>query len=448
MEKRFGRRGLMRENAPLVTDEVFGYALVTYLKENWREAAQLMAAFCLKGIRYRENPLSIEALSESSYTDTVLPLLEKCSHYVSVYSQKLIPPREKGAEADGDTAVLRNHFWYQVGYLSSFHTSAALAGDEESFFLTVAFPGAGGCTLGGTPMEDANIRTVVSDSADPSGSTPLMIAERLIEENPLLLSADLYGGRRLLSEQKTAEALFAAFLDRLPEAPPEEGVSGFVTATLRALSHEYFSKTPEAEERILLESEAEGRIGYHRVTVSLSVSAAAYRRACRYLGDGQGRLDRDLGEYIRCGARIFAFGKNNQATAREIPLLPYVRERTSGGSFDFPPEIYRSAAPELQGPHIRMGRGRSFREYRFALLLPVHSLFGVCFKPYLYFSGIGAPVEMLGAMFAPALSRRNDPVLDREAQRLWFSLGLHENATELSDETAPWGHRRDVIYPQ
>ena len=111
-----GRRVLMRENVPIAADELFGYALVTYLETEWKQAAAVMAALLARGIRCRENRLSMDRISESSYTDTVLPLIDGCESYVFLFTKEFLESREESL------SVLRNHIWYQIGYFSSAKT--------------------------------------------------------------------------------------------------------------------------------------------------------------------------------------------------------------------------------------------------------------------------------------------------------------------------------------
>ena len=359
MKLRIARRPLMQGNERLDADEFFGYALVSYLYDpneragegeydSWQAAARVMAAFKIRGIRYRENCLSADLLSESSYTDTVLPLLKNCSHYVSIYSDKLLLPKPEDREGDAEASVLRNHFWYQVGYLSSYNTSHALAkkkeGREEGFFISLSFRERT-LPLRETPMEDENIRRLVeeTDKAAPEETdkaaapesrsrTPLGFAADLAAEDPLLLYPDFYGGRRLIDETRRedgqtkdaiAARLYLLFTERLNRETrkPKEPLSAYVERTLDEIIKAELSE--DDFEKYEREMAAVSHIHYHRIALSLSLSRFGYWRMRRSLAlenSGQERLGGGVGEHILCGAQLFAFGKTDQESAKEIPL--------------------------------------------------------------------------------------------------------------------------------
>ena len=447
METGQGRRMLMRENLPIAADELFGYALVTYLETEWKQAAAVMAALLARGIRCRENRLSMDRISESSYTDTVLPLIDGCESYVFLFTKEFLESREESL------SVLRNHIWYQIGYFSSAKTEDVIDRTRlERVFWPINFPEPR-LTLGDLPLQIEQVHYLTLDPRI-AGKTPLEFAEDMAVKCPLLCRDSFFGGVPFSEHPEMRKTVLRVIERGLPsECPPEgEDGQGLLAAVRRCLRDAIRADFPSSEEarRSLLEEAAEPHIRYHRIRLRLPVAEEDVRAVCQRIGRDEASLLAVLSEGIGCGAHLFYFGKTDQETARELPLLPYAKEREMVPAA-YPRVRERDGAPPSCLRRLRwIPRGKEgvYGEYRIDLVLPVHSLFGVTFKLYLETDGITP--EAFRELFRHTFTDANDVAQDdsRAEARLWFSLGLNKSATEVLPERAAWGCRRDVIFPQ
>ncbi len=442
-----GRRVLMRENLPVAAEELFGYALVTYLETEWKQAAAVMAALLARGIRCRENRLSMERISESSYTDTVLPLIDGCESYVFLFTKEFLEGE------DESISVLRNHLWYQIGYFSSAKTEDVIDRARlERVFWPLNFPEPR-LTLGDLPLQVEQVHYL---SVEPriAGKTPLEFAEDMAAKCPLLCRDRFFGSAPFSVHAEMRDTVLRVIGEGLPSECPPEGADGqgLLAAVRRSLREAIRADFPDSEEarQSLLEAAAEAHIGYHRISLRIPVTEEDFDLVCERSGRDKESLLAVLEDGIGCGAYLFYFGKTDQETAREIPLLPYAVEREMT-PFAYPSVRDRDGAVPSCLRRMRwIPRGKEgvYGEYRIDLVLPVHSLFGVTFKLYLETDEI-TPASFR-ELFRHTFTDANDVALDdaHDEARLWFSLGLNKNATEVLPEREAWGCRRDVIFPQ
>ena len=403
-------RELLLSNLPLEEDGYFGYALVTYFEEAEAEARALMAALSARGIAYRDNCLSEKRFSERPYAET-LALLDSCRRYILVLSDTLeISPTMPRTGLSPEDAwagrrVLLNRLWYEIGYISSRNTERILDADKrERFFCAVAFR-RGSFAIEKTPGLGTHIDYLLMPGASecPNFDTLSAFADKLARATPILVR-DSFAER--VSEREETELTLS----------PREGISR--------------------------------RIGYRRLRLCLPISKPVFEEMAEAIGDTKEALDERLDELV-CGVRVFRFSKLDHEI--DLPSRPYRLEADvwEGEYPRIPSE--EGLAPRFAHTvrYVRYGEEKceAYREYYLDVTLPIHRIFGVCFKLYLSAPSLKAQV-LSGLLFPEWREKETDLVtVDPDKNRVWFSLGFEPNATAVQKRLPACGARADVIYP-
>lgn len=404
------QRELLLSNIPQEEDDLFGYALVTYFDEAREEAKALMAALSARGIAYRDNRLSEGNVSERSCTEPPA-LLEHCRRYILILSDTTekspqmprtgIPPEDAWA----GRRVLLNRLWYEIGYISSRNTERVLDADKrERLFCAVAFR-EGSFEIEKTPGLGTHIDYLLMPGAPArlNFETLPAFADKLAKASPILVR-DSFAGR---------------------VAP--SGKEELTLSPVAGVGH---------------------RIGYRKLRLHFGIDKATFSAIAAAIGDTREALDGRLGE-LACGVRVFRFSKLHHEI--DLPARPYRLEADVWeGEYPLVPSD-EGQAPRFTHTvrYIRYGEDKSegYREYYVDVILPIHRIFGVCFKLYLHAPSLQA--EVLSELLFPEWRGKETDLftVDAGENRVWFSLGFEENATVLQAKLPACGARADVIYP-
>jgi hypothetical protein len=191
------------------------------------------------------------------------------------------------------------------------------------------------------------------------------------------------------------------------------------------------------------------RIGYRRLHLCLGIGRETFLRVAEAIGEDGAGLDRRLSE-LTCGVHIFRFSKLHSEI--DLPARPY-RLEAEGSPGEYPP-VPKEAGLAPRFAHavrcVMYGeeKAEGYREYYLDVILPIHKIFGVCFKLYLHAPSLQA--DVLAALLFPKGEEGTTDLftVDRERNRLWFSLGFEESATARQRLLSGCGERADVLYPR
>ena len=186
------------------------------------------------------------------------------------------------------------------------------------------------------------------------------------------------------------------------------------------------------------------RIEYRRMLVELDISKKDFKNAFAKYRSAVGELNMTEKEFIdalrdnlSCGARLLSFGTQERITTH---LSPYLEEMQCVNTLDFP--VSFSCAHIYKEDN---GKGDRKGTYTLEIILPIHKLLGVNFKPFLRAK---APLstEILKLLFASNFSKKNDVAV--VGSTLYFSLDFPNAEAFYFDPALGIGKIADYLYPQ
>ena len=185
------------------------------------------------------------------------------------------------------------------------------------------------------------------------------------------------------------------------------------------------------------------RLDYRKSVIRFGITREDFEEAMEEYAEetGEGYISEEtfeavLRDGIECAAKLLAFGSENILNAQ---LMPY-RNEMSPTPMDYPENFVCNRL---------YSRARSedglFAEYIFELVLPIHRLFGVNFKPFLRPLGELTP-EILKILFASNFVSGTDPHISGD--RLYFSLNFPNAQPFYFDPALDIGEVADYLFPQ
>lgn len=186
------------------------------------------------------------------------------------------------------------------------------------------------------------------------------------------------------------------------------------------------------------------RIEYRRMLIELDINKkdfknafAKYRAMVNELNMTEKEFVNALRDNLSCGARLLSFGTQERITTH---LSPYLEEMRCVNTLDFP--VSFSCAHIYKEDN---GKGDRKATYTLEVILPIHKLLGVNFKPFMRAK---APLntEVLKLLFASNFSKKNDAVVN--GNTLYFSLDFPNAEPFDFDPALNIGKIADYLYPQ
>ena len=215
---------------------------------------------------------------------------------------------------------------------------------------------------------------------------------------------------------------------------------------LRAFSHKFHTSLAKAEfyENPTLNSYANRRIDYRKMIVKMDITTEDFRRAldayCEEAEDediDEKDFEKILRDNLDCGAKLISFGGGEEVTAQ----LSVYRAESYPIPIDYPQNFTNKKLYVA-----RDGKKGLHAEYLLELIMPIHRLFGVCFKPYIQSNDRDLTARILQTLFASNFTKKNDVVLD--GNRIWFSLNFPNAKVNNVDKQLGIGTKADFLYPQ
>ena len=188
------------------------------------------------------------------------------------------------------------------------------------------------------------------------------------------------------------------------------------------------------------------RIEYRRLLVSLEISKRSFKNAFAKYRSKTGERSTDeklfvnvLRDNLTCGARIISFGTKSRLTTH---LSPYANEMECINTVDFPKSFTCS---HLYKEINEKEKGNLKAKYLLEIILPIHNLLGVNFKPFVKAK---APLdaEILEILFGDNFSKQND--IHISGNTIYFSLDFPNAEPFDFDRTLDIGKIADYLYPQ
>ncbi|MBE6656458.1 MAG: hypothetical protein E7609_06310 [Ruminococcaceae bacterium] len=185
------------------------------------------------------------------------------------------------------------------------------------------------------------------------------------------------------------------------------------------------------------------RLDYRKMIIRFDIMREDFEEAMEEYAEetGEGLITEEgfeavLRDGITCAAKLLSFGSENILNAQ---LMPY-RGEMSPTPIDYPETFTcnRLYSRKLADDEV-------FAEYMFELVLPIHRLFGVNFKPFLRPHG-GLTPEILEILFASNFVKGTDPHISRD--RLYFSLNFPHAKAFAFDPALDIGEVADYLFPQ
>ena len=185
------------------------------------------------------------------------------------------------------------------------------------------------------------------------------------------------------------------------------------------------------------------RLDYRKMIIRFDITRDDFEAAMEEYAEetGEGMMTEEgfeavLRDGVECAAKLLSFGSENILNAQ---LMPY-RNEMSPTPVDY---------PETFTCNRLYSRNRAedavFAVYTFELVLPIHRLFGVNFKPFLRPRG-GLTPEILEILFASNFVPGTDPHISRD--RLYFSLNFPHAKAFAFDPALDIGKSADYLFPQ
>ena len=210
----------------------------------------------------------------------------------------------------------------------------------------------------------------------------------------------------------------------------------------------FFMSEIAKEEETKLNGYISDRLRYRKLVLKLDITKEDYEAAkdlfAKELGKG-GNIDKDfekaLKNHVSLSCKLLSFGSKKFI----IPQLePYASEMIIKPT-NYPSNF--SCRKQYCKKDEKSITDGILAEYRFELIVPVHCLFGVNFKPCIKGSE-KISGQALNTLFGSGLKPENDAVVHEEEQALYFSLAFPKAREYTIDPSLGIGTKGDYLFPQ
>lgn len=185
------------------------------------------------------------------------------------------------------------------------------------------------------------------------------------------------------------------------------------------------------------------RLDYRKMVIRFDITKEDFEEALEEYAEetGEGYISEEafetvLRDGIDCAAKLLSFGSENILNAQ---LMPY-RSEMSPTPIDYPQNFICNRLYSRKRESDTL-----YAEYMFELILPIHRLFGVNFKPFLRPHGELTP-DILKILFASNFVDGTDPHISGD--RLYFSLNFPHAKAFNFDHSLDIGTAADYLFPQ
>ena len=132
-------------NDPFDITNYCGHLIVTYLTVDEAEVKGFLESLQEKGYHYIENRINLHRVLRASYVAEMEELLEDCGCYLLCLTSHFDDPPRR---------ALRNHIWYQIGVLESYHPGSV---------VPFQFEGGKNVNLSGAPLHRPHVIDKIED---------------------------------------------------------------------------------------------------------------------------------------------------------------------------------------------------------------------------------------------------------------------------------------------
>ncbi len=185
------------------------------------------------------------------------------------------------------------------------------------------------------------------------------------------------------------------------------------------------------------------RLDYRKMVIRFEITKDNFEEAMEEYAEetGEGYISEEafetvLRDGIECAVKLLSFGSETTTNAQ---LMPY-RAEMAINPIDYPETFTCNRLYTRKRESDEL-----FAEYSFELIIPIHRLFGVNFKPFLKPRG-KLTADILKILFDSNFVEGTDPHIS--GNRLYFSLNFPGAAEFTFDKSLDIGTRADFLYPQ